>query len=345
MVVMAINYDGTGPTYTAFLDKANLVFTAIFIGEATFKIIALGPTYYFFFGWNQFDFFVVIASIADLIIARIDGIDAAFLKSFQIIRVLRVLRVTRVLRLFRSLKSLEKLLQTLRWSMAALLNVFMLMFLMFFIFAILGCYLYRDTQYKDYKSGLSYVSNYYNFDNFYNAFLLVFRCATGENWHNIMYDLAFIDETRVGQSTAYAFMICTNFVSKIIMLNLFLMVTLQQYDEFTNKSFNPVEMFESFITEFKGAWNKYSDSKDKGYRIRKMLITNFFMDFNWKKLNFPEENKMEHIKKYVLDLKLKSDQESYVYNHEVLFKIIVMKKRELPESMIMYNNLRKLKTA
>ena len=95
MVVMAINYDGTGPTYTAFLDKANLVFTAIFIGEATFKIIALGPTYYFFFGWNQFDFFVVIASIADLIIARIDGIDAAFLKSFQIIRVLRVLRLLR----------------------------------------------------------------------------------------------------------------------------------------------------------------------------------------------------------------------------------------------------------
>ena len=339
MVVMAINYDGTGPTYTAFLDKANLVFTAIFIGEATFKIIALGPTYYFFFGWNQFDFFVVIASIADLIIARIDGIDAAFLKSFQIIRVLRVLRVTRVLRLFRSLKSLEKLLQTLRWSMAALLNVFMLMFLMFFIFAILGCYLYRDTQYKDYKSGLSYVSNYYNFDNFYNAFLLVFRCATGENWHNIMYDLAFIDETRVGQSTAYAFMICTNFVSKIIMLNLFLMVTLQQYDEFTNKSFNPVEMFESFITEFKGAWNKYSDSKDKGYRIRKMLITNFFMDFNWKKLNFPEENKMEHIKKYVLDLKLKSDQESYVYFHEVLFKIIVMQMGAKIDRTMPYNTV------
>ena len=339
MVVMAINYDGTGPTYTAFLDKANLVFTAIFIGEATFKIIALGPTYYFFFGWNQFDFFVVIASIADLIIARIDGIDAAFLKSFQIIRVLRVLRVTRVLRLFRSLKSLEKLLQTLRWSMAALLNVFMLMFLMFFIFAILGCYLYRDTQYKDYKSGLSYVSNYYNFDNFYNAFLLVFRCATGENWHNIMYDLAFIDETRVGQSTAYALMICTNFISKIIMLNLFLMVTLQQYDEFTNKSFNPVEMFESFITEFKEAWNKYSDRKDKGYRIRKMLITNFFMDFNWKKLNFPEENKLEHIKKYVLDLKLKSDQESYVYFHEVLFKIILMQMGSKIDRTMPYNTV------
>ena len=339
MVVMAINYDGTGPTYTQLLDTANLVFTAIFIGEATFKIIALGPTYYFFFGWNQFDFFVVIASIADLIIARIDGIDAAFLKSFQIIRVLRVLRVTRVLRLFRSLKSLEKLLQTLRWSMASLLNVFLLMFLMYFIFAILGCYLYRDTQYKDYKNGLSYVSNYYNFDNFYNAFLLVFRCATGENWHNIMYDLAFIDETKVGQSTAYAYMICTNFVSKIIMLNLFLMVTLQQYDEFTNKSFNPVEMFESFITEFKEAWNKYSDRKDKGYRIRKMLITNFFMDFNWKKLNFPEENKLEHIKKYVLELKLKSDQESYVYFHEVLFKIIVMQMGSKIDRTMPYNTV------
>ena len=72
-----------------------------------------------------FDFFVVVASIADLIVTNIEGIDTSFLKSFQIIRVLRVLRVTRVLRLFRSLKSLEKLIQTLRWAISALSNVFM----------------------------------------------------------------------------------------------------------------------------------------------------------------------------------------------------------------------------
>ena len=339
MISMAINYDGTGPAYTKFLDTVNLVFTSIFIAEATFKIIALGPTYYFYFGWNRFDFFVVVASIADLIIARIDGIDAAFLKSFQIIRVLRVLRVTRVLRLFRSLKSLEKLIQTLRWSISALANVFMLLFLIFCIFAILGCYLYSDVKYKNYKDDLTYLTSFYNFDNFYYAFLLVFRCATGEHWPYMMYELAFIDEEVVGQSQSYAYMIIMNFFSYIIMLNLFLMVTLQQYDEFTNKSFNPVELYESFITDFKNCWNKYSEKKDQGYRIKKTLITNFLMDFNWKKLNFPEENKLEHIKKYVLELKLKSDQESYVYFHEVLFKIIVMQMGSKIDRTMPYNQV------
>ena len=47
------------------------------------------------------------------------------------------------------------------------------------------------------------------------------------------------------------------------------------------------------------------------------------MDFNWKKLNFPDANKLEYIKKYVLDLKLRSDPENFVYFHDVLYKVVV----------------------
>ena len=322
LIIMAINYDGTDPTYQQFLDIANLIFTSIFIAECLLKIIALGPCGYFYFGWNKFDFFVVIASIADLIIANIEGINASFLKSFQIIRVLRVLRVTRVLRLIKALKSLEKLLQTLSWSVNALANVFILMFLIFCIFAILGCYLYEVIMYEDYKDEIRYMNVFYNFDNFYNAFLLCFRCSTGEDWPSIMLELAFIDETVVQDYQAYLYMIIMHFVTTVIMLNLFLMVTLQQYDEFTGKSYNPIEMYEDFVEEYKSAWNKYSSSRDDGFRMKKILVTNFFMDFNWKKLNFPEQNRIEHIKKYVTDLDLISDQENYIYFHDVLLKVI-----------------------
>lgn len=114
-----------------------------------------------------------------------------------------------------------------------------------------------------------------------------------------------------------------NFISSVIMLNLFLMVTLQQYNEFTNKTYNPVEQFEDFSNHFKKVWNKYSSTKDKGYRIKKILISSFFLDFKWKKLQFPEVNKIEHIKKYITDLKLRSDNQNYVYFHDVLMKIIV----------------------
>ena len=322
MISMAMNYENSHPTYDKCLTIANYIFTGIFIAECCIKLLAYGLAY-FHTGWNKFDFFVVAASIADLIIANIDGIDAAFLKSFQIIRVLRVLRVTRVLRLVKSLKGLEKLIQTLSWSISALQNVILLMIIIFSIFSILGVYFYDGVDYKNYTDKFFVVNEYYNLDNFYNAFLFVFRCSTGEKWPSMMMELAFVDLDLAYEFYAYIYMIISNFINGIIMINLFLMVTLQQYDEFTGKKYNPIEKFESFLTEFNNAWNKYSTPEDKGFRIKKGLVTYFFNDFNWKKLNFPENRKLEHIKKYVSELKLRTDDEDNVYYLDIVFKVLV----------------------
>ena len=323
MISMAMNYENCHPNYDKCLTIANYIFTGIFIAECCLKLLAYGPMGYFHSGWNKFDFFVVVASIADLIIANIDGIDAAFLKSFQIIRVLRVLRVTRVLRLVKSLKGLEKLIQTLSWSIGALENVILLMIIIFSIFSILGVYFYDGIDYKNYKDKFYVINEYYNLDNFYNAFLFVFRCATGEKWPYMMMELAFVDLDIAYEFYAYVYMIISNFLNGIIMINLFLMVTLQQYDEFTGKKYNPIEKFESFLADFNNAWNKYSTPEDKGFRIKKGLVTNFFMDFNWKKLNFPEYRKLEHIKKYVSELKLRTDDEDNVYYLDIVYKVLV----------------------
>ena len=106
------------------------------------------------------------------------------------------------------------------------------------------------------------------------------------------------------------------------MINLFLMVTLQQYDEFTGKSYNPIEKFESFLADFNNAWNKYSEPEDFGYRIKKVFVVNFFNDFNWKKLSFPDQDKIEHITKYVSEIKLRVDNQGYIYYHDVIFKVL-----------------------
>ena len=322
MISMAMNYDTADATYDLALTYVNYIFTGIFIVECIIKLLSYGPVGYFHSGWNRFDFFVVVASIADLVIQNIDGIDAKFLKSFQIIRVLRVLRVTRVLRLVKSLKGLEKLIQTLTWSIGALANVFLLMLIIFCIFAILGCYFYDGITYEKYKSKFTYINEFYNVDNFYTSFLLTFRCTTGENWPNIMMELAFVDEENVSEAYAYIYMIISNFINSIIMLNLFLMVTLQQYDEFTGKNYNPIEKFEGFLAEFNNSWNKFSTPEDKGIRIKQASVIHFFMDFNWKKLNFPEKKKLEHVKKFVSDLKLRSDNDNNVYYLDVVFKVL-----------------------
>ena len=322
MITMAMGFDNCPVLYEEILAIFNYIFTGIFIAECIIKLIGLGPVAYFHIGWNRFDFFVVIASILDIIIANIDGIDAAFLKSFQIIRVLRVMRITRALRLVKSLKGLEKLIQTLSWSITALMNVILLMILIFSIFAILGVYFYDGIDYEKYKSKFYEINEYYNLDNFYTAFLFTFRCATGEKWPYMMMELAFVDTVEVYEAYAYIYMIISNFFDGIIMINLFLMVTIQQYDEFTGKKYNPIEKFESFLSDFNNAWNKYSRPEDNGFRIKKGLVTNFFMDFNWKKLNFPEFRKSEHIKKYIADFKLRTDEEDNIYYLDLVYKVL-----------------------
>lgn len=189
MVTMGMDYEGCPTSYLEVLDAFNLLFSLIFFIEAILKIYALGPKGYFYIGWNRFDFFVVLASILDLILKFTELGTYEFLKTFQIIRVLRVLRVTRVLRLVKSLRGLEKLLQTLRWSLNALMNVLILMLLVFCIFSITGCYLFGELSPLA-EDKYAYYNEYFNFTNFYYSFLLNFRCVTGENWNMIMIEVA-----------------------------------------------------------------------------------------------------------------------------------------------------------
>jgi hypothetical protein len=260
-------------------------------------------------------------SIIDWIVAGIDGIDAAFLKSFQIIRVLKVLRVSRVIRLVKALKGLEKLIQIAQWSFSALMNILFLMIIFYCICALIGCYLYDGEKQQENKDSYAYINEYYNMDNFYYSYLLIFRCATGENWPNIMMEMAFRDDGR-GEGYSIAFFILSNFVTAIILLNLLLMVILQQYDEFNDKKYNPIDKYNSFLTEFNNAWNKFSTEEDEGFRIKNTLVTQFFLNFNWKKLNFPEKGKLEKIKMFANSLQLINDSENYVYYHDMIFKIL-----------------------
>jgi len=196
MLTMAISFQDSSPEYNDVLDLLNYIFTAIFIVECILKLIALYPKAYFYFGWNKFDFFIVCASIVDLIVANTTSSNKSFLKSFQILRVLRVLRVTRyrsnnfrVLRLIKKLKNLEKLLQTIKWSVNGLVNIFLLMSLIYSIFGIAGCYVF-STKYWSARASFSNVSEFFNFDNFYKSMWLIFRSVTGENWPNVMKEFA-----------------------------------------------------------------------------------------------------------------------------------------------------------
>ena len=145
----------------------------------------------------------------------------------------------------------------------------------------------------------------------------------------------------------FFFFILDNFITSIILLNLLLMVTLQQYDEFTDKKYNPIDKFNSFIKDFNNAWNKFSNDEDGGYRIKKFLAAKFLMELNLQKIVFPEKNKLEYAKKYVSDLKLYYDKMDYIYYQDVIFKILYKLygtkiDRENPENNLIFKTEKKI---
>ena len=202
-LLLCLSFENCPPKYTIFLKVNNKILTILFTIEFILKLSAYGFRPYFHVSWNRFDFFLVIISYVDWKFSDVEGIDSSFLKTFQLVRVLRVLRVSRVLRLIKALKGLEKLIQTLQWSISALSNVLFLTIVIYGTIALMGCYLYGGDKYIGKVSETYYINDYFNFMNFYSSYLLIFRCSTGENWHNIMGEYAYKDKSAMGYSFVF----------------------------------------------------------------------------------------------------------------------------------------------
>ena len=114
----------------------------------------------------------------------------------------------------KALKGLEKLIQTLQWSISALINVLILTIIVYCIFALAGCYLYDGEKFVNFKNKYVYINEDFNYDNFFSAYLLIFRCSTGESWHNIMMEMAYREDGR-GEGYSIIFFIVGNFITSI----------------------------------------------------------------------------------------------------------------------------------
>ena len=184
LIVLGMSYDEASVNYKFILEQINYGFTFIFIIEMVFKLIALGSRGYFYIKWNRFDALVVLSSIVDLSLILL-GSNIKFIRTApQLFRIIRILRLLRVVKLVKKFQGLIKILQTLIYSLPSVLNIGALLFLVLFIFSILGCYLFGDI-----TKGKVINNEDINFKNFLNAFFLLFRCMTGEDWPTIMFDL------------------------------------------------------------------------------------------------------------------------------------------------------------
>uniref|UniRef100_A0A1B0EZA3 EF-hand domain-containing protein n=2 Tax=Lutzomyia longipalpis TaxID=7200 RepID=A0A1B0EZA3_LUTLO len=228
-------YHQQSKMYEKSLKYLNMGFTGMFSVETVLKIIGFGVKNFFKDPWNIFDFITVIGSIIDALVLELgtSSFNVGFLRLFRAARLIKLLRQGYTIRI---------LLWTFVQSFKALPYVCLLIAMLFFIYAIIGMQVFGNMKFDPDTA----LNRHNNFQTFFGALLLLFRCATGEAWPNIM--LACLkgrpcDERAgkephetCGSSLAYAYFVSFIFFCSFLMLNLFVAVIMDNFDYLTRDS-------------------------------------------------------------------------------------------------------------
>ncbi|TGZ60418.1 hypothetical protein CRM22_008542 [Opisthorchis felineus] len=227
----------------------NSAFTVMFSIECMLKILAFGPKNYFRDRWNIFDFITVIGSITDVLVSELQ--ESAFLS----LGFLRLFRAARLIKLLRQGYSIRIIFWTFIQSIKALPYVCLLIGILFFISCIIGMQVFGNIR----TNHLSQINDHNNFKTFGNGLTLLFRCATGENWQEIMLDCAAGSECErsqesCGSSFTYPYFVIFNFLCTFLMLNLFIAVIMDNFDYLTRDS---SILGPHHLDEFVRVWAEY----------------------------------------------------------------------------------------
>uniref|UniRef100_A0A0N4ZYK0 Voltage-dependent calcium channel type A subunit alpha-1 n=1 Tax=Parastrongyloides trichosuri TaxID=131310 RepID=A0A0N4ZYK0_PARTI len=239
-LILMMKFHGNSPGYEKVLRFFNTALTAVFTVESILKILAFGVRNYFKDGWNRFDFITVVGSITDALVTEFGG-------HFVSLGFLRLFRAARLIRLLQQGYTIRILLWTFVQSFKALPYVCLLIGMLFFIYAIVGMQVFGNIR----LDPTTEINRHNNFQSFFNSVILLFRCATGEAWQDIMLSCtagkycASKDEfseynimkgATCGTNMSYAYFTSFVFLSSFLMLNLFVAVIMDNFDYLTRDS-------------------------------------------------------------------------------------------------------------
>ncbi|XP_069048207.1 voltage-dependent L-type calcium channel subunit alpha-1C isoform X2 [Lepisosteus oculatus] len=317
-ICLAMQHHGQSTSFNKAMNVLNMLFTGLFTVEMILKLIAFKPRGYFSDPWNVFDFLIVIGSIIDVILSEINHYfcdawntfdalivvgsvvdiaitevnpaDSASSSQSSVVRQMglqntednarisitffRLFRVMRLVKLLSRGEGIRTLLWTFIKSFQALPYVALLIVMLFFIYAVIGMQMFGKIALKD----NSEINRNNNFQTFPQAVLLLFRCATGEAWQEIMLACYPVKKCETGSETGSASEDCGSifavfyFVSfymlcAFLIINLFVAVIMDNFDYLTRdwSILGP-----HHLDEFKRIWAEY-DPEAKG-RIKHLDV-------------------------------------------------------------------------
>jgi hypothetical protein len=144
---------------------------------------------------------------------------------------IRTIRLLRIFKLARSWKRFEILIETLGRTLVDIATFSILLFLFIFTFALLGLeHFSHRAKFKedsDIIDNLNGISPRYNFDKFFDSFTTVFILLTNDGMSTIFYNYY----RAVGAVAATIFFILLVIIGQKILLNLFIAILLENFDE------------------------------------------------------------------------------------------------------------------
>uniref|UniRef100_A0A8C3RI97 Voltage-dependent L-type calcium channel subunit alpha n=1 Tax=Cyanoderma ruficeps TaxID=181631 RepID=A0A8C3RI97_9PASS len=269
---LAMQHYGQSKLFNDAMDIMNMVFTGVFTVEMVLKLIAFKPKGYFSDAWNTFDSLIVIGSIVDVVLSEADNSEDSARISITFFRLFRVMRLVKLLSRGEGIRTL---LWTFIKSFQALPYVALLIAMLFFIYAVIGMQVFGKVAMRDNNQ----INRNNNFQTFPQAVLLLFRCATGEAWQEIM--LACLpgkrcdpesdynpgEEYTCGSNFAIIYFISFYMLCAFLIINLFVAVIMDNFDYLTRdwSILGP-----HHLDEFKRIWSEY-DPEAKG-RIKHLDV-------------------------------------------------------------------------
>ncbi|XP_044025243.1 calcium channel, voltage-dependent, L type, alpha 1D subunit, a isoform X3 [Siniperca chuatsi] len=284
---LAVQHYGQSALFNYVMDILNMVFTAVFTVEMVLKLIAFKPRHYFADAWNTFDALIVVGSVVDIAITEVNKLveptetpqvdeqgnteDSARIS----ITFFRLFRVMRLVKLLSRGEGIRTLLWTFIKSFQALPYVALLIAMLFFIYAVIGMQVFGKVAMVD----GTHINRNNNFQTFPQAVLLLFRCATGEAWQEIMLacmpgklcdpesDYNPGEEMTCGSGFAIVYFITFYMLCAFLIINLFVAVIMDNFDYLTRdwSILGP-----HHLDEFKRIWSEY-DPEAKG-RIKHLDV-------------------------------------------------------------------------
>uniref|UniRef100_A0AAQ4QL22 Voltage-dependent L-type calcium channel subunit alpha n=1 Tax=Gasterosteus aculeatus aculeatus TaxID=481459 RepID=A0AAQ4QL22_GASAC len=277
-ICLAMQHHGQTKNFNDAMNILNMLFTGLFTVEMILKLIAFKPRGYFSDPWNVFDFLIVIGSIIDVILSEISGLQNSEENARISITFFRLFRVMRLVKLLSRGEGIRTLLWTFIKSFQALPYVALLIVMLFFIYAVIGMQMFGKIALRDHTQ----INRNNNFQTFPQAVLLLFRCATGEAWQEIMLacsldrpcekgstnenNMTRTDED-CGSQFAIIYFVSFYMLCAFLIINLFVAVIMDNFDYLTRdwSILGP-----HHLDEFKRIWAEY-DPEAKG-RIKHLDV-------------------------------------------------------------------------